>query len=79
MRRRGIDHQLEAFLGRWKLWNVVVRMCSANVLLHRTIALFLDVGSMCQRSSAHASTCGQALPCEARRADTHAYTALSAV
>jgi hypothetical protein len=67
MGRRGVNHQLEAFLGRWKLGNVVVWMCSADVLLHRTIALFLKIASMCQPSSAHALTFGRGLPCEAGR------------
>ena len=50
MRRRGIDHQLETLLGRWKFRDVVVWMCSADVLLHRTIALFLGIASMRQQS-----------------------------
>lgn len=56
MRRRGIDHQLETLLGRWKFRDVVVGMCSADVFLHRTIALFLDIASVHQQSSAYAST-----------------------
>lgn len=71
MRRRGVDHQLEALLGRWKLGNVVVRVCSADVLLHRTVALFLPFANMCQPCSAHARTFGRRLPWEAGRADTY--------
>jgi hypothetical protein len=56
MRRRGIHHQLETLLGRWKFRDVVVWMCSADVLLHRTIALFLGIVSAHQQSSAYTST-----------------------
>lgn len=31
---RGIDHQLEALLGRWELGNIVVWVSSTDVLLH---------------------------------------------
>lgn len=38
---RGIDHELEALLGRRKLGDVMLWMGSSYVLLHRTISLFL--------------------------------------
>jgi hypothetical protein len=56
VRRRGIDHQLETLLGRWKFRDVVVWMCSADMLLHRPIALFLGIASVRQQSSAYAPT-----------------------
>lgn len=39
--RGGVDHELEALLGGRKLGNVVLWMCSSNVLLHGAIAFFL--------------------------------------
>ena len=71
MRRRGIDHQLETLLGRWKLWNVVVWVCSANMFLHRTIALFLEDTTVGQQSSAQASPFGRGVHREARKVDTY--------
>lgn len=38
---RGIDHQLEALLGRWKLGNIVVWVSSTDVLLHGAISFLL--------------------------------------
>ena len=37
----GIDHQLKALFGRGQLWDVVVGMGSADMLLHGTISFFL--------------------------------------
>lgn len=50
-RWRGIDHELEALLGRWQLRDVVFWMSSANVLLHRAIAFFLHRKSLLPRWS----------------------------
>ena len=38
---RGIDHELEALLGRRQLRNVMLGMRSSYVLLHRAISFFL--------------------------------------
>lgn len=38
---RGIDHQQEALLGSRELRDVVVRVSTANVLLHGTVAFLL--------------------------------------
>ncbi len=42
LRRRCADHQLDAFLSRGKLGDVFLRVGSADMLLHRTIALLLN-------------------------------------
>lgn len=42
MGRRGADHQLEALLGRRKLRDVIVWVCSTDVFLHGAKALLLE-------------------------------------
>lgn len=41
-RGRGVDHQQEALLGRGELRDVVLRVRPPDMLLHRTIAFFLE-------------------------------------
>lgn len=40
---RGIDHELEALLGRWQLRDILLWMSSSDMLLHRPVSLFLRV------------------------------------
>lgn len=40
--RRGVNHEQEAFLGGGKLGDVMLRMCTADMLLHGAVSLFLQ-------------------------------------
>lgn len=37
----GVDHKMKTLLGSRKFGDIVFRMCSTNVLLHRAIAFLL--------------------------------------
>lgn len=43
LRRRAVDHALEAFFGCRELWDVMLWVCSSDVLLHRAIPLLLHL------------------------------------
>jgi hypothetical protein len=38
-----VDHEEEALLSGWKLGDIMLGVCAANVLLHRSISLLLHV------------------------------------